>query len=137
MVDDTTRPPTGGWHNSGGGPSTSARGSLSSRAGISDSDSGLDRLRLALAGIDPNGQIAVWHRELRGMHEQGGMGPERALRVASRQSRVADLLSEGVRIRADIARQVGCSERTVKSDIAALRRLLEPRVAFVEEREAA
>jgi len=71
------------------------------------------------------------------MHEGDGMKPADARDIAHRQGYIAGLLSEGVEDLGEIARRVGRSKRTVEYDIAALRRLLEPRVTFVGEREAA
>jgi len=132
---DAEPPTTGGWENSSGGASEATRGvPISYEPRIENAD--LDRLRLALAGIDPNSQIAEWWRELREMHESNGMQARRARDVAYRQARVAELLVQDC-TQPEIAERVGCSERTVRGDVEALRRLLEPRTVFVEEREAA
>lgn len=87
----------------------------------------VDRLLLALAGIDPASEIARWVGELRAMHEGNGMATVDAQRVSYRQGRVGELLIEGVTNQEEIARRVGCSKRTVEGDIAALRRLLAAR----------
>jgi hypothetical protein len=96
----------------------------------------VDRVRAALAGIDPDSQIAQWWGELRDQLEAGGMSPADAVAIAYRRARVAELLSEGVTDRGELARRVGCGEVTIRTDLAALRRLLEPRVTFVQERAA-
>jgi len=100
-------------------------------------DQALDRIRLALEVIDPDSQLAAWVSELRKMHEGAGMASADARRIAFRQARIAELLVEDVTDRLELAARVGCGEATVRTDLAALRRLLEPRVRFVGEREAA
>jgi DNA-binding CsgD family transcriptional regulator len=125
--------PRGGWENSGRSGSSDLGASFSPRPRIDNAS--LDRLRLALAGIDPDSQIAEWWRELRELHEGGGMQARRARDVAYRQARVAELLVQDC-TQPEIAERVGCSERTVRGDIEALRRLLEPRVRFEEVKAA-
>ncbi len=125
-------------------PATGPRGSFldglpsTSEARRAFDDQGeLDRIRLALEVIDPGSQLATWVSELLEQLAGDGWAPERARKAAYRAARVAELLSEGVTNQVEIAARVGCSERTVRSDIEALRRLLEPRVTFATEREAA
>jgi DNA-binding NarL/FixJ family response regulator len=106
--------------------------------GVAFDDQGLERIRLALEGvIDPGSQVAAWVSELREMHEAAGMAPADARRIAYRQGYIAELLSQGVEDRREIARRVGCSERTVRGDVEALRRLVAPRTRFAQGQEAA
>jgi hypothetical protein len=102
-----------------------------------------DHVLLALAGIDPDGQIAALWAQLRALHEADGIRPEKARSVAYRETRVAELLTLAYDDSREVGRvewiaaSVGVTARQVRDDIAALRRLLEPRVIFVEERAAA
>jgi hypothetical protein len=82
-----------------------------------------DALWLALAGLDPDDQFSRWWAELRAMHEQDGMSPDRARHVAYRQARVAELIADDWEDEAILAR-VGCAPRTLCDDRGAIERML-------------
>ena len=114
---------------------TSTSEALQPTSPIDDRD--VLRITVALSSIDRDGQVAIWWSELRVMHERDGVRPDRALWLAYRRANIALLLSQGITDRRELAKLVGCSERSVRGDIGALRRLIRPRTRFVGQREAA
>jgi hypothetical protein len=96
----------------------------------------LDFARLCAAlGTARDEQLETWAHELASLHLAAGMAPEKAWFLAYRQAETGRLLSDGYEPPEIIAR-IGCSERTYRRDVAALRQLLEPRTTFLEERAA-
>jgi hypothetical protein len=98
------------------------------------SDPGLDRLwgTLVVRMIDVDGSDL--HARLLEHHR--GRGSRGADRLASRQARTAALLGEGYQVD-DVARLIGCARRTVTSDLAVLRGVLDPDDRELERRAAA
>jgi hypothetical protein len=113
----------------GRGPARSKRtgGRRPTARGAGFGDAALDRLLLAVAALELDGEVAEWWTALRRQHEAAGMRPEAARRVAYRQARLGELLAQDYG-QLEAAERLGVSDRQIRTDIDALRRMLEPRL---------